>query len=218
MKIDKEILVPLEESRRLKVEPIWINQIDDIEGPLYVKYIETHPDYQHIYVRPTISEMLQKAVKELPTRYNLIVRAGHRPIEVQYALLEGVKISYLAKNPQASDEHALEYARTFVSDPSVKLPPHCCGAAVDIDLFDNETRALVDFGCPVNTDSEISFIDTDRITVKQQANRDILHKVMYSVGFAPFQSEWWHFSYGDQVWADYYKQSSPLYGIVEFKF
>ena len=32
--------------------------------------------------------------------------------------------------------------------------------------------------------------------------------------FAPYDGEWWHFSYGDREWAFYYKKEKALYKQV----
>ncbi len=197
------------------VEPIWEKPIDEIEGPLYQEYIVKNPGYNEVFIRPKAAEMLQNAAASLPKRYRLVIRAGHRPLAVQYKLIEMVKNSYKKDNPHTDEQTALQFARTYVADPAVKNPPHCCGAAVDVDVIDRKTGNLVDFGCPVNTDNEISHLNTDKITQKQQFNRDILHESMLDAGFAPFATEWWHFSYGDQNWANYYKQPNAIYGLIE---
>lgn len=210
-----EPLVGVKETTRLSVEPIWEKPIDEIEGPLYKEYIRKNPGYDQMFVRETVSKMLEMAAENLPEDYRLVIRAGHRPLKVQYQLLDGVKNQYLSKNPGASEEQALEFARTYVSDPSIKLPPHCCGAAIDVDMLSIESGKLVDFGCPVNTDSEVASINTYKISKEQKNNRKILQKAMLESGFAPFDHEWWHFSYGDQIWADFYAKQEILYGIIE---
>ena len=43
----------------------------------------------------------------------------------------------------------------------------------------------------------------------------ILRKIMLEVGFAPYDGEWWHFSYGDREWAYYYKKYKYLYPQVD---
>lgn len=209
------ILEALSTSSRLLVEPIWEKPIDEIEGPLYQEYISDNPTYNKLFVRPQIAQRVQTAAALLPDQYKLIIRAGHRPVAVQYRLLDMLKDKYKKDNPQADDQAALEFARTYVSDPSIKNPPHCCAAAVDVDMMNLTTGQLVDFGCPVNTDSDISHLDTDKITDLQKSNRDTLHKAMLDAGFAPFATEWWHFSYGDNTWADYYNQPTALYGLIE---
>jgi D-alanyl-D-alanine dipeptidase len=42
----------------------------------------------------------------------------------------------------------------------------------------------------------------------------LLRSVMLQAGFAPFDGEWWHFSYGDREWAYYYKKKYALYSQV----
>lgn len=210
-----EPLVTVKSSRLLLVDPIWQNPIDEIEGPLYREYMQVHPDYNAVYVRQSVAAMLKQAAKNLPARFQLILRAGHRPQEVQLRLLEMVKDRYLHANPKTTEATALAFARTYVSDPAIKLPPHCCGAAVDVDVLDRVSDALVDFGCPVNTDDEIAFLDSEKISRIQKGNRQMLVSAMTRAGFAPFAYEWWHFSYGDQTWADNYGKNGKLYGLIE---
>ncbi len=207
--------VGLTDSDRLLVLPIWDHPIDYIEGPEYQRYIQQNPDYNQLYLRSAVADMLVEASKNLPKQYKLIVRAGHRPVPVQKAVLEGVKQDYLNDNPDSSPDQALEFARTYVSDPDIKLPPHCCGAAVDVDLLDTTTGKLVDFGCPVNTDSPLSFLYSEEINKLQATNRQILLTAMLDAGFASLSSEWWHYSYGDQTWAWFYSQPEAIYSIKE---
>ncbi len=212
----KEKLVEVQASPKLIIEPIWEKPIDKIEGPLYQAYIKKHPAYKSIFLRQSVAKRLNSAAESLPHGINLILRAGHRPVEVQTKLLDLLAREYRLKMPSISPAEALEFARTYVSDPSIQMPPHCCGAAVDVDVAD-EFGNLLDFGCPVNTNSEIAFLHTSKISKAQRTNRDILLKAMLNAGFASVYSEWWHFSYGDQNWAHFYKTTHSLYDIIEPK-
>lgn len=211
----EEPLIPVLDTQRLHVLPIWDYPVDPHEGRLYAAYIAKNPSYEFVYVRKTVAIMLQQAAELLPKHVVLIIRAGHRPLSVQKEVLEMVKADYLIRNPEATETEALQFARTFVSDPRIKVPPHCCGAAVDVDALDTRTNQLVDFGCAVNTDDEIASLGTSRISNVQASNRSMLHEAMIAVGFAPFEHEWWHFSYRDQTWADFYKKTDTLYEIIE---
>ncbi len=213
--MNKELLVPIISNEHLLIEPIWEKPIDEIEGPLYQEYIKKNPSYNQILVRESVAKKLEQASRKLDKKYRMIVRAGHRPLAVQYKLLEMVKNSYKTDNPKAKEQEALEFARTYVADPSIKKPPHCCGAAVDVDVMDRKKGGLVDFGCPVNTDDDISFLNTNKINAEQKANRDMLHRAMLGVGFAPYAHEWWHFSYGDATWAKFYGKATVMYGLIE---
>jgi D-alanyl-D-alanine dipeptidase len=214
MNID-ETLEAVISTSRLLVEPIWEVPIDEIEGPLYKAYIAAHPTYNALLVRASVKERLHKAAQALPEGLRLIVRAGHRPLSVQQQLLVMVKDHYIQDNPGASEHMALDFARTYVSDPAIKVPPHCSGSAIDVDVMDLRTGKLVDFGCPVNTDDEIAGLTTTRLSARQQKNREILQAAMLGAGFASFQSEWWHFSYGDKTWAQFYGLEVPTYGLID---
>lgn len=209
-----EPMVVLQDTSKLSVWPVWTLQ-NDYEGRAYVDYIAKHPSYDKVFVRSAVADRLRQAAKLLPDGYVLIVRSGHRPSAVQKRLLNDVVEEYMQAHPAASEVAALEHARTFVSDPDIKLPPHCCGAAVDVELFDSRQQKLVDCGSPFNLNDEISFTHCDSITLHQKANRMMLLEAMLAAGFASYYPEWWHFSYGDQVWAWFYGEDACLYGIVE---
>ena len=47
-------------------------------------------------------------------------------------------------------------------------------------------------------------------------NRRLLYHLMTSAGFANNPTEWWHFSYGDQMWAKLTNQPSAFYSKMIF--
>lgn len=207
-------LVAVEASDKWLLDPIWKSETD-FEGKLYAQYIKSNPEYNQIYVRSGIQKMLNNVTELLSDQYKLVVRAGHRPIQVQKQLFTDALTEYAEENPEATDNQALKHVRTYISDPNIKLPPHCCGAAVDVELFDVSTNKPVNFGCSINTDSDISYIHSNKISKKEKQNRMILLTAMLEAGFASYYAEWWHFSYGDQLWAWFYGKDACLYGFVE---
>ncbi len=215
VKENGDSLVSLHSSKTLQIIPIWVEMIDPFEGPAYRLYIEKHPNYQHIYTRQTVATMLEQVTKKLPHDWQLVVRASHRPLEVQHLLFDQVHDDFKKKHPEKSLEETLAITRTFVSDPTQKVPPHSSGAAVDVDVFNTNSQELVDFGCPVNTDDTIAFLYAQELTAEQKHNRLVLLSAMLDVGFASLYTEWWHFSYGDQNWASFYNKKNALYGLVE---
>lgn len=206
-------LVIIKPSERIMVEPVWEKE-GDLEGSMYAQYMQSHPEYNQIYVRSKLFKQLVLAADSLDSTYKLVVRAGHRPLAVQKRVLLGVMQKFIDRNPQVSNEEALEHARTYISDPDMHLPPHCCGAAVDVELFDVTKNCLVDFGSQVNEEADISHLHNDSISAKQKQSRMILLKTMLSVGFASYYAEWWHYSYGGEDWAWFYRKDTCLYGIV----
>ncbi len=70
-------------------------------------------------------------------------------------------------------------------------------------------------GTGIHVLNENSFTLSPFVTAEQWQNRQILRICMTSAGYAPFDGEWWHFSYGDREWAAYYRQPHSLYGLAE---
>ena len=49
-----------------------------------------------------------------------------------------------------------------------------------------------------------------------RANRRLLYWLLRDAGFASNPTEWWHFSYGDQMWAQLTGAAAALYAGTEF--
>jgi D-alanyl-D-alanine dipeptidase len=207
-------LVKVASSDLILVKPVW-EIPGDYEGALYATYRERHPEYDGVYVRSAVLQRLEEAAKSFNGTYKLTLHAGHRPIGVQKQLLQDVMHDYQKAHPAASDDEALAHARMYVSDPAIKLPPHCCGAAVDVALFNTATNAYVDFGSTMNEDSDVSHLHSDAINEQQKENRLLLLNAMLGAGFASYYAEWWHYSYGDEIWAWFYHKDACLYGLTE---
>jgi D-alanyl-D-alanine dipeptidase len=206
-------LVKVSSTDKILVAPNWTIP-GDFEGGMYADYISEHPEYDGIYVRAELLKRLESAANSLANPYQLVIRAGHRPIAVQRRLLKECAEEYKTANPGVSDEEALEYARTFVSDPDREIPPHVCGAAVDVELIDSSTGKYLGFGSAMNENNEKSFLYHQDLSAEQKANRLMLLTAMLDAGFASCMSEWWHFSYGDQTWAWFYGNQESLYSRV----
>ncbi|WP_158607648.1 M15 family metallopeptidase [Flexivirga caeni] len=207
-------LVKVESSDKIMVSPVWMLE-DDFEGSMYADYIAEHPAYDDIYVRSQLLQRIERAAESLDDKYKLVVRAGHRPLAIQRRLLRECAQDYKDDHPDATDQEALKHARTFVSDPDISQPPHCCGAAIDVELFDIDSNKLVDFGSAMNVDDEISYLHYDQISPEQKANRMLLLSTMLEQKLASVAFEWWHFSYGDQTWAWFYGEPCSFYSPVD---
>jgi D-alanyl-D-alanine dipeptidase len=104
-----------------------------------------------------------------------------------------------------------EVAR-FWAPPSLdpaSPPPHSTGAAVDLTLADAQGVPL-NLGSPIDAIGAVSepdhFADAAASNLESEAalwhgRRQLLLQVMVSAGFRRHPNEWWHFSYGDQLWA-----------------
>jgi len=62
-------------------------------------------------------------------------------------------------------------------------------------------------------ESEASYYDGS--ATDYENNRKLLQRVMLGAGFTQLPTEWWHFSYGDQIWAVDNAREYAIYGVYE---
>ena len=108
-------------------------------------------------------------------------------------------------------------------DPATP-PPHSTGSAVDLTLVDERGEAVA-MGSAIDAIGAVAEPDhPGRMAqalpageereqlLRFQQHRNLLREAMASAGFAQHPGEWWHFSWGDQLWA--WRRGAPeaLYG------
>jgi D-alanyl-D-alanine dipeptidase len=103
----------------------------------------------------------------------------------------------------------------YIADPKLS-PPHASGGTFDLTIVNRKDEEL-DMGTKLNSVNSKSNTFNEKISKKQMANRLILFSTLEKVGFVNIPSEWWHYSYGDQYWAIYYKKAHAIYGKVDLK-
>lgn len=81
---------------------------------------------------------------------------------------------------------------------------HSRGSTVDLTLLDVKTGKDLDMGGVFDWFGELSHPDYENITPQQKANRLILREAMIKHGFAPLDSEWWHFTLKNEPYPDTY--------------
>jgi D-alanyl-D-alanine dipeptidase len=127
------------------------------------------------------------------------------------------------RDPGLSGAALMEEVERYWSAPSqdeASPAPHATAAAVDLtlrwqggealwmgSLFDDVT-ALANRDRFENSGADnASFSD-----LEARANRRLLHWLMVDEGFAGHPDEWWHFSWGDQMWAALTGAAAAHYG------
>lgn len=169
---------------------------------------------EDIVVRATVLEKLTQAA-ELLTAYDpgltLEVVYGYRALEIQQKLFEIYRKKLSTR--YAGDELFAAVHR-LVAVPTVA--GHPAGAAVDIQII--RGTAPLEFGTDIHEFVSDTFTFSPFISTEAWNNRQLLRRVMMAVGFAPFDGEWWHFSYGDKEWARYYGAEAALYDQLNFKY
>ncbi|MGB3535626.1 MAG: M15 family metallopeptidase [Microcoleaceae cyanobacterium] len=169
------------------------------------------------YLRQGVLHRLIQAQAELNTNYpnfKIQIFDAYRPVEVQqfmvdYVFQQTVKSQGLNPEQLSPDkqQEILEQVYQFWAIPSLNSatpPPHSTGAAIDVTLVD-EAGKVIDMGSPIDELSPRSYpahfaSSTHNLEQTYDQNRQILSQVMKQAGFQQHPGEWWHFSYGDQLW------------------
>ncbi|WP_269625494.1 M15 family metallopeptidase [Prochlorococcus marinus] len=173
----------------------------------------------------------QQYLSEINPKLQLALFDAWRPIAVQkfmfnYTIEEtcmskGIDINDLSVNGGVND--VIEEVGRFWAKPStdpLTPPPHSTGAAIDLTLADMTCKPLdlggeIDF---IGPESSPDFYKKDSFGMPNsklqvfQDRRYLLFSVMERAGFVQHPNEWWHFSYGDQLWSWLTKKGNAIYG------
>lgn len=204
-----EPLVELSQTdSQIKVVPVYAEQ--GIPGAISQCYVR-----QSVYLR------LLNAANSLPASYKLVVLDSWRPTRVQQYLFDTFKESIRANKPLIGEAELLQKTQEFVAKPNsdVKSPSfHLTGGSVDVTLSDANGQildmgSLFDEGIP---ESHTAFLETKQeLTHTErmaQTHRRYLYWAMIDQGFTNLDSEWWHYDFGNQLWAYYTGNKRAIYG------
>lgn len=233
-KLKKEVW---EEIRKIKI--IECGE-DLVPLDLYPEKIINHPEYfiqglknslPVCFTRVSIYEKLINATEFLPNGYKFVIFDAFRPVELQQSLFDSYKEKLRKYNPNLSEEELIKLTLNFVALPSydeTKPSPHNTGGAIDLSICDDKGR-LLDMGTYFDEMSEVAntryFEEKvergEKLTEKEieiLKNRRLLFHIMTFFDFSNFSNEWWHYDYGNQLWAYHKEKDYAIYGRTRPKF
>ncbi len=216
----------------LRLIPSWCNLLEPhpyvAVGAPYGEGV--NPYMLRIGVIHRLSIALQTLQRSFP-ELSLIVYDAWRPIAVQAYMVEysidkecrlrGIN-RHLVDNVDKVKK-IVDLVATFWASPSLNPstpPPHSTGGALDLTLADS-TGMPIDMGGEIDAIGSISQPDYYAEEASKNPNskkylwdfrRRLLTATMVNAGFAQHPNEWWHFSYGDQLWAWKYQSEQAIYG------
>ena len=176
--------------------------------------------------------LAQQLLSEINPQLQLALFDAWRPISVQkfmfdYTIQEtcksrGIDVNNLSFN--GSINNVIDEVSCFWAKPSYDPhtpPPHSTGAAVDLTLANINCEPL-DLGCEIDfigPESSPDFYSRESFGTPDSElvfhrRRTLLFLVMNQAGFAQHPNEWWHFSYGDQLWSWLTNKTSAIYGAT----
>lgn len=165
------------------------------------------------WCRKTVAEMAEAAARSLPPGVFMALNEAWRPIERQARIHQFFLESAREAWPHLSYPALKRIACRWSAPTDHKAPPgHCTGAAIDLNLVDEEGKAL-DMSSPLEG---MSGAPTHAFGLSAEArhNRFLLVDAMLAVGFSNCRDEWWHYSYGDAGWAVRLGLDACIYGLV----
>ncbi len=134
--------------------------------------------------RPAAEALLRVSRKLKPMGYGLLVHDAYRPWYVTKVFWDATPAD----------------KKLFVADPA-KGSRHNRGCAVDITLYDLQTKRPVQMVSTYDETTDRAYPNYPGGTSLQRWHRDLLRSAMEAEGFTVYEAEWWHFDYKD--WQKY---------------
>lgn len=133
------------------------------------------PPPQHTFLRAPAAHALTAVQQELNNQgYGLKIFDAYRPYSVTVSFWELVK-----------DER-------YVANPS-KGSGHNRGLAVDLTVIDLKTGKELDMGTGFDNFTDSAHQNFTALPETVLKNRQLLKTTMQKHGFAPLETEWWHY-------------------------
>ena len=155
-----------------------------------------------------VAARLADAEAHLPEGWSIELLEGWRGKSEQDAIRAAAKDAVLARDPSLSGEALDRAVARFAANES----GHRTGGAVDVRLLHRGEPA------PCGSD-HLEFgpgtASFSRVPPEAARNRALLLRAMRGAGFANYPAEWWHFSYGDRLWAAYRGRRRAIYGAID---
>ena len=162
--------------------------------------------------RKGMIERLLKAATEVSEKgYRLHIYQTYRSPETQANRRNELYEQFKQKHPDYDDTEILRLLNIGIAGVG---GGHQTGGAVDLGLCDQDGRDL-DMGTNYLEHNQKTKTHCITLTEEQRRIRRVLVDAMQRAGFVNYPAEWWHFSYGDKMWAAYSNRKSALYDIVK---
>ena len=226
---------PISITGQAYLEPLVDLRDAGIAGENYY-YSHRNPPYwrripgaiPQLTVRRSVAEKLKRVNARLEAEtLELYVFDAWRPRAVQsYFHDHWVPQELKRRRPELSGETLTREVERYWARPTTDAAspaPHATGGAIDLtarwigaeQLF---MGSLFDDPSEVSHRDRFENLDTAALSFSDEearGNRRLLHWVMTEEGFAGHPDEWWHFSWGDQLWAKLTGAPAALYGEAD---
>ena len=145
-------------------------------------------------MRSNSGEKIKNAANSLPNGYYLKIYDAWRPFNLQEELY----------NRYRDDIDDMENIISLPIRDKLRGPAHTTGGSVDLTIV-NENGIELNMGTKFGEYSEKSYTDYFELRYPENIeiikNRRLLYHVMVDAGFSNMPTKWWHYDYGNLLWA-----------------
>jgi D-alanyl-D-alanine dipeptidase len=223
----KVLAIPIEECHEALIDLKNLKDLKDLEDQKILLFGPV-PECEatascYTKMRKTVYEKLCRVQKALPKNWRIRLYEGYRSLEVQQILFDWVSAKIDLEFPNLGSIERFQKITQLVSplktlEGKENIPVHNTGAAIDLEIIDEESGNLIDMGMAVKdwiaVSPEICLTDSALVSLQAKNHRQILLKAMEDQGFVNYPYEWWHFSYGDRYWALLKGEKFARYGAI----
>lgn len=175
-------------------------------------------DYQYL-VREDMIEKIARISRKLNAENKiLIIRSAWRSFEHQQLLWETKFMSFQRMHrmhPEKSLEEIEEIASHFIAPPQKSM--HTTGGAIDALIYDGVEDRVMDFGTNNGLEIKLSkhcYPHHPSMGPEAMKNRALLIGLFEDEDFVCDLKEYWHFDYGNVMWAIGKEKEYAMYGTI----
>lgn len=190
-----------------------LSKLDFILEPTY--FNQGFSNDKRMFLREGVAKKLEEIQKELKI-YKLKIWDGFRSRVVQNNIYQKFWNELRQQHPDWDNEKLKIEVGVFitVATDTKMIPPHATGGAVDLTLVNLEGKEI-NLGTHFDhfgTKAHSAYFDENDIDNMVRRNRILLREAMFSKDFIEYSDEWWHFDYGNQLWAMELHKPYAIYG------
>lgn len=164
-------------------------------------------------IRRVVFDKVMTCANALPDGLCLMVFEAFRPRARQWQLWNPVHAQITSDHPEWDSAQVYREASRWVSPPDGFGSGHQAGAAVDLKLAYAD-RTELEFGGAMKGLTGVAPTDWP-VAAGIRKNRDMLVAAMHATGMVNYPDEWWHFSYGDRLWAEVTGRSDAFFAPID---
>ncbi|NOX41889.1 MAG: M15 family metallopeptidase [Alphaproteobacteria bacterium] len=164
-------------------------------------------------IRRVVHDKVVACAEALPDGLCLMVFEAFRSRARQWELWNPVFAKITQNNPDWSQAQVYTEASRWVSPPDGFGSGHQAGAAVDLKLA-RADRTELEFGGVMKGLTGVAPTDWP-VSAELRKNRDMLVTAMQAAGMTNYPDEWWHFSYGDRLWAEVTNRDTAFFAPID---